>query len=165
MDYNLKYVDEISGITGQYRSTLVNYFAKLPESGRIHAFMICVDLLNKNITSSDDKYSYEKAYTCFIKALQKMKLSESMYREQNEESEKLSTLLRGWKVKEMARLKPSRKKAFIELHFHDLVDLKKEGRTWREIENYLQKTYKIKIGFSYLRKVYAEIEYERIFNK
>jgi len=63
------------------------------------------------------------------------------------------------------RNKPNVKTAFIRLHYHELKDLREKGLSWRELETYLYETYKTKIGFSFLRKVFTDATYERQFGK
>ena len=152
MDYDLKMVER-SGFTADYRHVLVRYYGALPEQARIHAHEMC---LNKG-------QSAEEAYRGLLEVLHAMKLSESRRGEHDEETEKLGTAIRLWRVKGARRNKPNVKTAFIRLHYHELKDLREKGLSWRELETYLHNTHKMKIGFSFLRKVYTDATYERQF--
>lgn len=154
MDYDLKIV-ESSGFTADYRRVLARYYGALPEQARIHAHQMC---LNKG-------QSAEAAYKGLLEALHAMKLSESRRGERDEETERLGTAIRLWRVKGARRNKPNVKTAFIRLHYHELKDLREKGLSWRELETYLYQTHKIKIGFSFLRKVFSDATYERQFGK
>ena len=154
MDYDLKIV-ESSGFTADYRRALARYYGALPEQARIHAHQMC---LNKG-------QSAEAAYRGFLEALHTMKFSESRRGERDEETERLGTAIRLWRVKGARRNKPNVKTAFIRLHYHELKDLREKGLSWRELETYLYETHKIKIGFSFLRKIFTDATYERQFGK
>jgi hypothetical protein len=154
MDYDLKIV-ESSGFTADYRRVLARYYGALPEQARIHAHQMC---LNKG-------QSAEAAYKGLLEALHAMKLSESRRGERDEETERLGTAIRLWRVKGARRNKPNVKTAFIRLRYHELKDLREKGLSWRELETYLYETHKIKIGFSFLRKIFTDVTYERRFGK
>ncbi len=154
MDYDLKIV-ESSGFTADYRRVLARYYGALPEQARIHAHQMC---LNKG-------QSAEVAYRGLLEALHTMKLSESRRGERDEETERLGTAIRLWRLKGARRNKPNVKTAFIRLHYHELKDLREKGLSWREMETCLYETHKIKIGFSFLRKIFTDATYERQFGK
>ena len=153
MDYDLEIVGK-SGFTPEYRRTLVRYFGTLPEQARIHALGMC-----------GTGHSAEEAYMKVLTALHTMKLSESRRGEHDEETERLGTAIRIWRVKGARRNKPNIKTAFIRLHYHELQDLREKGLSWRELETYLYETHKVKIGFSFLRKVFTDAAYERQFRR
>jgi hypothetical protein len=155
MDYDLEIVER-SGFTADYRHALVRYYGALPEQARIHAHGMCLD---------KGQQSAEVAYRGLLEALHAMKLSESRRGEHDEETERLGTAIRLWRVKGARRNKPNVKTAFIRLHYHDLKDLREKGLSWRELETYLYDTHKVKIGFSFLRKVFSDATYERQFGK
>ncbi len=150
MDYDLEIVKR-SGFTADYRQVLARYYGTLPEQARIHAHGMCLD----------KEQSAEEAYKGLLEALHAMKLSESRRGEYDEETERLATAIRVWRVKGARRNKPNVKTAFIRLHYHELKDLREKGLSWRELETYLYETYKTKIGFSFLRKVFTDATYER----
>jgi hypothetical protein len=154
MDYDLEIVKR-SGFTADYRQVLARYYGTLPEQARIHAHQMCLD----------KEQSAEVAYKGLLEALHAMKLSESRRGEYDEETERLATAIRVWRVKGARRNKPNVKTAFIRLHYHELKDLREKGLSWREMETYLYQTHKIKIGFSFLRKVFTDATYERQFGK
>ena len=154
MDYDLKIV-ESSGFTADYRRVLARYYGALPEQARIHAHQMCLN----------EGQSAEAAYKGLLEALHVMKLSESRRGERDEETEWLGTAIRLWRVKGARRHKPNVKTAFIRLHYHELKDLREKGLSWRELETYLYETHKIKIGFSFLRKIFTDVTYERRFGK
>jgi hypothetical protein len=154
MDYDLEIVKR-SGFTADYRQVLARYYGTLPEQARIHAHQMC---LNKG-------QSAEVAYRGLLEALHAMKLSESRRGEHDEETERLGTAIRIWRVKGARRNKPNVKTAFIRLHYHELKDLREKGLSWRELETYLHETHKIKIGFSFLRKVFTDATHESQFGK
>ncbi len=154
MDYDLEIV-ESSGFTADYRQVLARYYGTLPEQARMQAHRMCL---------GKDK-SAEEAYKGLLEALHAMKLSESRRGERDEETERLGTAIRLWRVKGARRNKPNAKTAFIRLHYHELKDLREKGLSWRELETYLYQTHKIKIGFSFLRKIFTDATYERQFGK
>lgn len=162
-EYDIKYVEKMSGLKTEYRNTLAEYYRKLPEHARIYAHTMSLNLLNEGNLVDDGHSSTEHVYVFFLKALKKMKLSESHRREQDEEMEKLGMAIRIWRAKERKRRKPNVKGAFIEIHYHELRDLRGKDLSWRELETYIQNEHKVKIGFSYIRKIFREIEYERQF--
>ncbi len=146
MDYDLEYVEK-TGLSADYRQNLVRYFASLPEQARIHAFRIWLDAVGTSVPQA------EEAYGCFLVALDTLKRSESRHGEHDEE---LGTALRIWRVKGARRQRPKAKTAFIHLHFHEHQELRTNGLSWRKLEIYVFEKHKIKIGFSYLRRVFAE---------
>jgi len=144
-----------SGFTADYRQVLARYYGALPEQAKMHAHQMC---LNKG-------QSAEEAYKGLLEALHVMKLSESRRGEHDEETERPATAIRLWRVKGARRNKPNIKTAFIRLHYHELKDLREKGLSWRELETYLCQTHKTKIGFSFLRRVFTDLTYERQFGK
>jgi hypothetical protein len=154
MDYDLEILER-SGFTAEYRRVLARYYGTLPEQARIHAHGMCLG----------KEQSAEEAYRGLLEALRAMKLSESRRGERDEETERLATAIRLWRVKGARRSKPNVKTAFIRLHYHELKDLREKGLSWRELETYLSETHKIKIGFSFLRKIFTDARYERQFGK
>jgi hypothetical protein len=145
MDYDLEYVEK-TGLSADYRQSLARYFGTLPEQARIHAFRMWLDAVGARVPQA------EEAYGCFLTTLHILKRSESRHGEHEE----LGTRLRLWRVKGARRQKPKAKTAFIHLHFHELHDLRTNGLSWRDLETYVYEKHKIKIGFSYLRRVLAE---------
>ena len=145
MDYDLMYVEK-TGLNAESRQSLVRYFASLPEQARIHAFRMWLDAVGTGVPQA------EEAYGCFLTTLHLLKRSES----HRGEHEELGSALRLWRVKGARRQKPKAKTAFIHLHFHELRDLRNNGLSWRNLETYVFEKHKIKIGFSFLRRVFAE---------
>ena len=141
MDYDLEIVKR-SGFTADYRQVLARYYGALPEQARIHAHGMCLD----------KGQSAEEAYRGLLEALHAMKLSESRRGEHDEETERLATAIRLWRVKGARRNKPNVKTAFIRLHYHELKDLREKGLSWRELETYLYRDAQDQDRLLFLKK-------------
>lgn len=149
-EYDLKIVER-SGFPAKYRRTLARYYGTLPEQARIHAHKMCLDKAR----------SGEEAYKCLLEVLHTMKLSESRRFEHDEETERLGTDIRIWRSKEETRKKPKIKTEFIRFNYHEIKEIREKGLSWRQLATYLEKTHKVTIGFSFLRRVFTEMAYER----
>jgi hypothetical protein len=154
MNYDLEMVER-SRFPAEYRRSLARYYSALPEEARIHAHSMCCAM----------GQSAEEAYLKFLDALRTMRLSESRRGEHDEQTEGLGTAIRLWRTKGVRRNKPNIKTAFIRLHYHELKDLRENGLSWRGLETYLYEKYKVKIGFSFLRRIFADTTYEGQFRK
>lgn len=55
-----------------------------------------------------------------------------------------------------AQHRRSKKRRLVQFKSHIIKQLRAEGYSWRKIENYFRKEFRIKISAVYIRKVYEE---------
>jgi hypothetical protein len=149
-NYDLSSI-ETPGFAKDYRRMLARYYGDLPEQARIHVHKMCLGRAQ----------SPEESYRIFLETLHAMKLTESPFRYEDEERARLGTAIRLWRLEEKKRKKPKVKTAFVHLHYHEILELREQGLTWRQLEHCLKKTHSVQIGFSFLRRVFMETAYER----
>jgi hypothetical protein len=160
-------IQKLTGIDFDDRATMCRYFGKMPEADRIEACHLQEDLIHQNRKEWKSRPKAEFYYAMLVLALWKMEwsrnskaLSKKSGLSQEEAEAQAEELykrqLATFKAIRKERKKKSSPKAIaIDKKFYQRVtSLRKEGLSWREVAEYIERYYKIKISHSYLRDVY-----------
>jgi len=142
-DYDIAYVQQLTGIAKSEANSLVKYFSKLPESVRIESFKLQTDYARQHKDQFDKERSAEFYYAMHLVALRAMKRVETAQATKdalNEEEALKLHKLRMERIKAGRGKKDSRKARLIkETLFHEIKNMYyNDGLSWREISEYMR---------------------------
>jgi len=165
MDSTNSYIDSLTRINKQKRQMLFNWIASQGEAIKIEAITLQSDLANQHRDRYDKQHRNEYYYAMLILALNKMHWTETAFAQKTALSDSdamLVSKLRVHRLKANQKSKSAPKKELIRLRFfEEILTLKSEGLSWRQIAKYLHLHHKKSFTHGYLRNCYIEILAEK----
>jgi hypothetical protein len=163
MNYNIKYIDELSSTTASQRSKNNRWLAQQGEQTRIEAVKLQTDLVRQHRKQQQGQtVTPEYLYAMHALAVAKMIWAETAQQRKgsklsDEEFEKMQEI-RIDRIKSKKRKKASPKKELIRVRFLELIKkLREKNLSWREISEYIATHHKTKLTHSYIRESFLEL--------
>lgn len=162
MNYNIQYIDELSGTSASQRTKNNRWLAQQGEQTRIEAIKLQTDLVRQNRKQQQGQtITPEFLYAMHALAIAKMIWAETAQQRKgsklsDEEFEKMQEF-RIDRIKSKKRKKSSPKKELIRVRYLELIKtLREKDLSWREISAYIATHHKTKLTHSYIRESFIE---------
>jgi len=159
-------VDRLSKTTAARRDELFRWLAQQSETIRIEAFQLKDNLAQQNQAQYHKAHRVEYHYAMFVCALVKMvwlETAQTGKKALTDEEAKTLTERRIGRIKAQHKRKNSPKREVIRVRFYEEIrTLRAEGLSWLEITNYIKMFHKEKFSLTYLKKVFEQLEQERM---
>lgn len=157
-EYDVRRIEQATGLLLQRRRKLIRYFSALSEPVRIGVHQLQTDLI-RQLRGKVDLQLEEVIYASLLLALDKMYSVETVSSNRNASPDQAAKTnqIRAERIKADRRSqKRSPLKDTIHLRFYHLIKRLRdeEGLSWREITRYIKRYHGKEISHNYLRIVY-----------
>ena len=166
MKYNTKITEEICKIPVPKINKLLRGHAKQPIEIQVEAHKLASDLYYQYRDKYPDSKN-EVRYSVFILALQKMEHFDHVLMEKNPDHDfkknKNTTEIKAdnfltKKKTELKKQKPAKKREKLITHWEEIQMLRNKGFSFRLIAEFLKTNYNFKIHWTYIEKIWKELE-------
>ncbi len=166
MDYDLTWLEEMTGLTKADRQKLENYRAKMSEQEKIELMKLQTDLyLQHKGAHFDPDHKATYSYGCLLLATKKMQRLDPALRSNRflaamtPEERKIHYKRQLERVKEASLQKTAPKKSWLINHYDELEEMRRAGFSWRQLASVVRsrRDWRFeKLNQVYLREVMTE---------
>lgn len=160
-EYDIGFVETLSGFSKQRRRELLLYFTNLPEAIQLKVMDDQLVLARANKTHNVPGKRAEFVFSMYLRAISKTMNIEKFPKQKKTLSDLEMQQLRKIKatrIKNRHIKVPAGFRRLIEEKYMGLInELRTEGLGWRKISMYMAQYHKVTISHSYLQQVYNNL--------
>lgn len=153
--FDENYIEDLTGLKTRARLELAGYYAKLNETGKVEAHRRQVEVFRvwRSQNKTERTKDGENNYAALLAALRTMRKIEKSPTAKNDEQIKarIQQLVKKKKPKS-ANIKNIIEKRYLT----EVLRLREEKLSWRQISAYLEKYFHIKVSHAYISKIVEE---------
>lgn len=163
---DVRFIDEVTGMTAEKRSRLIGYFHRAKEPVRLEIMTTQTKLMRSLRARFYDKDKQsEFAYSLLILAIEKIQEPERKLHKKSGTplTEQTVNLITTYRVERLKLRKPrsSNVREDVERLYHVIVRLRDEGVSWMKVSQYLKEYHSVHVSHSYCKKNYELIQKRR----
>jgi hypothetical protein len=156
-------IDDLTRTKIDERDQLLRGYAKLNDAERYDVHKLQLDLLRqKSDGLAECNDAVQRSYAALVLALRKRKHALTQGERKEKMSDEQAEQLRKMRLDSVARkgTKGEGKiRKLIRLRwYHDIENLLEDGKSWRQISDYIAKNHKRRVSHTYLKKVFEELK-------
>lgn len=155
-------IDDLTRTKIDERDQLLRWYGNLNDTERYDVHKLQLDLLRqKSDGLADCNDAVQRSYAALVLALRKRKhaLTQGERKEKMsvEQAEQLRKMRLDAVVKKRTKGEGKVRKLIRLRWYHDIENLLEDGKSWRQISDYIAKNHKRRVSHTYLKQVFESL--------